>query len=52
MAAQALDPLAGLDLGSMGLGGLGPDQTGGPTGGQIGGQPGDSPGQGKPALGF
>ncbi len=42
MAAQALDPLAGgLDLGSMGLGELGP-----------GGQAGESPGQGKPSLGF
>src|SRR3712207_331062 len=45
MAAQALDPLAsGLDLGSMGLGELGP--------GKSGGQPGGSPGQGKPTLGF
>ena len=45
MAAQALDPLAGgLDLGSMGLGELGPgNRTEGDTG---------STGQGKPSLGF
>ena len=45
MAAQALDPLAGgLDLGSMGLGELGPgNRAEGDTG---------STGQGKPSLGF
>jgi DNA-binding YbaB/EbfC family protein len=41
MAAQALDPFAGLDLGNMGLGELGP-----------GGEAGGSPGPGKPTLGF
>ena len=45
LAAQALDPLSGLDLGAMGLGGTGPGELGP-------GQGGGSPGQGKPPVGF